>query len=191
MAEDPIGVRGGLNSYSFVAGNPTGLIDPLGLAVEDYLPDGAPIVTLGKAFGGIAAYVWGAITGDEALKSAASEGLGCSRADNVEVLGLMLGAGRGGKVVRGRYEFPDQTAGGTPYVGQSGNIPRRLIEHQQAGRLQPGTESSVSVPGNKTAREVAEHKRIQELTGGVPASKSDQVSNRVDPIGPNRRHLLD
>ncbi|MBI5544541.1 MAG: RHS repeat-associated core domain-containing protein [Deltaproteobacteria bacterium] len=90
----------------------------------------------------------------------------------------------------GRYEFPDQKAGGTPYVGQSGNIPRRLKTHAKAGRLTPGTETTVGVPGGKTAREIAEHKRIQELTGGKPAKASPSVSNKVDPIGPKRQHLL-
>lgn len=42
----------------------------------------------------------------------------------------------------------------------------------------------------KTAREIAEHKRIQEITGGVPARNSDRVSNKVDPIGPQRQDLL-
>lgn len=46
------------------------------------------------------------------------------------------------------------------------------------------------VLGGKTAREIAEHKRIQKITGGVPARLSDKVANKVDPIGPGRRHLL-
>lgn len=91
----------------------------------------------------------------------------------------------------GIYEFPDQTAGGTPYVGQSGNLGSRLRQHEKAGRLQPGTETTTTVAGDKTAREVAEHRRIQEVTGGVPASKSEKVSNKVDPIGPKRQHLLE
>jgi RHS repeat-associated protein len=32
IAEDPIGFRGGVNFYSYVSGNPVGLVDPLGLA---------------------------------------------------------------------------------------------------------------------------------------------------------------
>lgn len=97
----------------------------------------------------------------------------------------------GGGAKRGIYEFPDQAAGGTPYVGQSGNIARRLNEHQRAGRLTPGTETTRAVVGGKTAREIAEHQRIQEITGGVPARQSQEVSNMVDPIGPNRQHLLE
>jgi hypothetical protein len=89
----------------------------------------------------------------------------------------------------GIYEFSDGTAGGVPYVGQSGNIARRLGEHEAAGRL-GGTPVVRSVPGGKAAREIAEHNRIQEITGGVPARQSPNVSNKVDPIGPNRQHLL-
>jgi RHS repeat-associated protein len=91
----------------------------------------------------------------------------------------------------GIYEFPDQKAGGKPYVGQSGDLDKRLGQHEKSGRLQHGTETTTDVAGGKTSREVAEHNRIQEITGGVPAAKTDAVSNKVDPIGPNRQHLLD
>jgi hypothetical protein len=90
----------------------------------------------------------------------------------------------------GIYEFPDQTADGTTYVGQSENIPQRLATHEANGRLTAGTETTTSVPGGKTTREIAEHTRIQELTGGKPARESDAVANQRDPIGPNRQHLL-
>jgi len=90
-------------------------------------------------------------------------------------------------VREGIYEFPDKTAGGLPYVGQSGNIPNRLGQHEVAGRLEPGTETSTPVSGGKTAREIAEHNRIQELTGGQRARNSPNVANENDPIGPNRR----
>jgi uncharacterized protein RhaS with RHS repeats len=90
----------------------------------------------------------------------------------------------------GRYEFPDKAAGDKPYVGQSGNIPSRLEQHAQAGRYEPGTATTTEVSGGRTAREISEHQRIQEITGGKPARQSDAVSNKRDPIGPNRRHLL-
>lgn len=66
----------------------------------------------------------------------------------------------------------------------------RLNQHEKAGRYAPGSESAVEVPGGKTAREISEYRRIQEITGGVPASQSGKVSNKVNPIGPKRRHLL-
>jgi hypothetical protein len=90
-------------------------------------------------------------------------------------------------IKEGIYEFPDQTAGGKPYVGQSGNLPDRLVEHEAAGRLKPGTQVTTPVSGGKTAREIAEHNRIQGLTGGQRAKDSPKVANKVDPIGPNRR----
>ena len=91
----------------------------------------------------------------------------------------------------GIYEFPDQTANQVPYVGQSGNLSSRLSQHAASGRLQPGTERTTEVLGGKTAREIAEHQRIQQITGGVPARLSPKVSNKVDPIGPSRQHLLE
>ena len=103
--------------------------------------------------------------------------------------GCSANGGKGG-AKRGIYEFPDQAAGGKPYVGQSGDISRRLRQHERAGRLRPGTETTRALEGGKTAREIAEHQRIQELTGGVPARQSPNVSNKVDPIGPKRHHLL-
>ncbi|MFB3906724.1 MAG: hypothetical protein ACE15E_25080 [Acidobacteriota bacterium] len=90
-------------------------------------------------------------------------------------------------VREGIYQFPDQRAQGTPYVGQSENIPQRLEQHQSVGRLQPGTETTAPVTGGKTAREIAEHNRIQQLTGGQKAKNSPAVSNVRDPIGAKRR----
>ncbi|MEL7310289.1 MAG: RHS repeat-associated core domain-containing protein [Pseudomonadota bacterium] len=101
------------------------------------------------------------------------------------------GGGGSSTPKEGIYEFPDQANPGQTYVGQSGNIPERLKQHEAAGRYTPGTATTTSVSGGKTQREIAEHNRIQEITGGVPARHSDAVSNKKDPIGPARRHLLD
>lgn len=90
----------------------------------------------------------------------------------------------------GIYEFPDQKKSGQDYVGQSANLEKRLKNHEKTGRLKPGTEKRTEVPGGKTQREIAEHKKIQEKTGGKPASKLDAVSNKKDPIGPKRQDLL-
>lgn len=97
------------------------------------------------------------------------------------------GAGKNAK--EGIYEFTDTT--GKKYCGQSCNIPNRLDQYVKSGKLNPDQNvATTEVLGGKTAKEIAEHKRIQEITGGVPARFSDKVSNKVDPIGPNRRHLL-
>ena len=61
---------------------------------------------------------------------------------------------------------------------------------ERNGRLEPGTETQAEIPGGQTAREIAELKRIQEKTGGIPARESGAVSNKKDPIGPNRQGLL-
>jgi hypothetical protein len=127
-----------------------------------------------------------------------------SAGDVVETVGAAEAAGVGkqgdvGKQATGDsnaaregiYEFPDQKSSGKDYVGQSGDMDARLKTHEQSGRLEPGTETRTPVEGGKTAREVAEHKRIQEKTGGVPARESDAVSNQRDPIGARRKHLLD
>jgi hypothetical protein len=57
-------------------------------------------------------------------------------------------------------------------------------------QLIPGTETTPPVGGGKTAREIAEHRRIQELTGGTRAANSPAVANKRDPIGPQRRPSL-
>jgi len=77
-------------------------------------------------------------------------------------------------------------------VGQSKNIPKRLKQHIKKDKLDPNTQvKTTEVLGGKTTREIAEHKRIQEITGGLPARFSDKVSNMKDPIGPKRQHLLE
>ncbi|MEZ8420602.1 putative toxin [Vibrio splendidus] len=78
------------------------------------------------------------------------------------------------------YEFTDTA--GKKYVGQSVNMPNRLKQHVKTGKLDPNQSvKTTEVLGGKTAREIAEHKRIQEITGGVPARFSDKVSKRVTP----------
>jgi hypothetical protein len=95
-----------------------------------------------------------------------------------------------GVVKEGIYEFTDTV--GKKYVGQSVNVPNRLKKHVKNGKLDPNQSvDATEVLGGKTARELAEHNRIQDITGGVPARFSDKVSNKVDPIGPNRSYLLD
>jgi RHS repeat-associated protein len=93
-------------------------------------------------------------------------------------------------ITQGIYEFKE---GSKIYCGQSCDIPKRLQQHIDSGKLTPDALSSVKITevlGGKTVREVAEHRRIQEITGGVPARFSDKVSNKRDPVGPKRSYLL-
>ena len=90
----------------------------------------------------------------------------------------------------GIYEFIDKRTGRV-YVGQSNNVPRRLTEHQRAKRYDGENATVTEVLGGKTTREIAEHRRIQEITDGKRASRSDSVANLRDPIGPARQYLLE
>jgi RHS repeat-associated protein len=98
--------------------------------------------------------------------------------------GATAGASEVGVIAsEGIYEFTAMS--GRTYVGQSGNITRRLAEHVRAGRLAPGTPvRTTEVLGGRTTREVAEQLRINEL-GGIQV-----LENVRNPIGPNRAHLL-
>ena len=101
----------------------------------------------------------------------------------------VLKAGKeAGAVKEGIYSFKE---GEATYIGQSGDLAKRLRAHELSGKKAPGVEATITeVSGGKTAREIAEHKQIQETTGGVPASQSSKVTNQRDPIGPNRQQLL-
>jgi hypothetical protein len=91
----------------------------------------------------------------------------------------------------GNYEFPDAKNPGKTYVGQSGNVETRLAQHEKNGKLAPGTDVKVTeVPGGKTAREVAEQKRINQL-GGTRNNPGSQTSNERNPIGKRREKKIE
>jgi hypothetical protein len=77
------------------------------------------------------------------------------------------------------------------YVGQSGNISARLARHvrdRRFTRTEVAAAQRYSVPGGKTAREMAEQVKINSrefrgLQGG-------RLRNKVNPIGPDRRALF-
>ncbi len=96
------------------------------------------------------------------------------------------------KVVKeGIYEFPDALSAGRTYVGQSGNVAKRLGQHERSGKkAADAVATSTSVPGGKTAREVAEQRRINEL-GGIRTAPDSRTSNVRNPIGPARRADVD
>jgi RHS repeat-associated protein len=97
-------------------------------------------------------------------------------------------AGKSIPFKEGVYEFLE---GAATYVGQTGDLATRLAQHMSSGKIVNGSSVKVTeVLGGKTVREVFEHRRIQEITGGVPARFSDLVTNLRDPIGMARSYLL-
>lgn len=86
--------------------------------------------------------------------------------------------------------FPMRPEMETPTTGSRGTFLNGSSNISKL-RLTEGTvPSTTEVLGGKTACEIAEHQRIQELTGGVPVRNCPKVANQRDPIGPNRRRLL-
>ncbi len=85
----------------------------------------------------------------------------------------------------GIYQFT--ASSGKTYVGQSGDIAARLEQHIASGKLLEAELPNVTrteVLGGKTAREVAEQLRINELNG------VKGLENVRNPIGPARKHLI-
>jgi RHS repeat-associated protein len=176
LARDPIGFAGGWNHYAYAAGDPVGMVDPTGL-----WPDGPPSSLPGhssspdlereSAWDAFTTVLPWLIPESMALKLLPfwRSGKACSAAAKAVAK-------------EGIYEFI--AASGKKYVGQSGNIPRRLGEHARSGKLPEGAEVVTRhVPGGKAARQVVEQRRIDEL-GGI-----GKLEYEVNPIGPGRRHL--
>jgi RHS repeat-associated protein len=91
----------------------------------------------------------------------------------------------------GIYEFPDKQAPGRTYVGQSGQLPKRIRNHEKLGRKAPESEASITeVPGGKTKRELQEQRRIDEL-GGTRDKTGSKTSNQRNPVSQERRKQLD
>lgn len=87
------------------------------------------------------------------------------------------------EIAEGIYEFV--ATSGKRYVGQSGKISKRMRQHIRDGRLSPDAAvSRTHVPGGKTAREIAEQQRIDQL-GGV-----EQLENVRNAVGAKRREKL-
>jgi hypothetical protein len=112
----------------------------------------------------------GAFSRDVGL-AALSGGAGLARGGSAKILA-------GGRNSSGIYQFA--TSSGRQYVGQSGNIGRRLAQH---GSRVGGNLKRWKVGGNKLAREVAEQARIDKL-GGIK-----NLANKVNPLGKARQHL--
>lgn len=192
IQEDPIRFEGGLNLYSYVNNNPLNLRDPWGLRpcgdswldwLQTALDLGGLIPGFGEPLDLLNAGIYG-LRGDYV-------NAGLSAAGAVPFAGWGATAGKLGRkaaaagATEGIYEYTSKS--GRQYVGQSNDIDRRLGEHIRDGRVTPeeaARATRTEVPGGKTAREIAEQRRIDEL-GGV-----DNLENVRNPIGQNRRHLM-
>jgi hypothetical protein len=78
---------------------------------------------------------------------------------------------------------------GRDYVGQSGNITERLAEHVTIGKFtqaEVNAAQRIAVSGGKTAREIAEQMKIDDL-GGI---KGGNLWNIRNPIGWARFGLM-
>ncbi|TXT25035.1 MAG: RHS repeat-associated core domain-containing protein [Rhodocyclaceae bacterium] len=119
LSRDPAGMADAVSPYAYVRNSPTNFVDPMGFlatdpvkladlsglarywgmageTITDFLPEGAPIVTIGKALGGVGTYLTGELTGDQSLKDAALQGLAETSQENTNALILLGTMGRGG-----------------------------------------------------------------------------------------------
>ena len=182
ISEDPAGFAAGdYNVYRYAGDSPTNVGDPSG--------EIAPIV---------AACVGGAVF--SVVFDLISNALGHRKTTLGDIVGSAAGgcvagvAGFGlGKalqfltkpVTEGIYQVVAKS--GLTYVGQSSNIAARLAQHVASGKItQEAADNALrwAVSGGKTAREIAEQLRINEL-GGVAG-----LENIVNPIGAARKGLL-
>jgi RHS repeat-associated protein len=187
LQEDPIGLAGGLNAYGFAGGDPVNYSDPFGLCPPEmrgnctqseahgpHRPPTADQEALqDPGFADPVALATGALAGplDAAIANAAER--------------LAADAAGGSVVKEGIYEFTAKS--GKTYVGQSSDITRRLGQHVRTGKVTQAAADAAQrteVLGGKTAREVAEQMRINQL-GGIK-----NLENKVNPIGPARSGLL-
>ena len=202
LTQDPIGLAGGVNLYAYAGNDPVAFTDPFGLCPSCLTevirfavahPVAAERVTrlvheeaAGFACGSQGfqncavppSGSFGALLGQAALALGAKAPVGAA-VPNAAVAAEPA-------VTAGIYEFAE---GEGTYVGQSGNIPSRLSRHISDGRVSPDGAAAAKrtyVPGGKTAREIAEQRRIDDL-GGVNGGR---VTNKVNPIGAKRQYLM-
>ena len=168
-AEDPgAAVRGSLSTAAFHAADWVG-------HMHDELTSGT-------------AYDFGSASVDvTVVVDAVAGGVGAARGAVHGVAGL-----RGGRAAMDIAEAEAANEGiyvirgseGT-YVGQSGNISSRFVRHMgRFTRAELDVAERIPVSGGKTAREIAEQLKIDEL-GGI-----DKLLNKVNPIGPRRLPLM-
>jgi RHS repeat-associated protein len=179
---DPAGFEGGsTNLYGYALADPVNVTDPSGQILDTLLDIG---------FIGYDLYR----IGNSLLNGCGVSGVDAA-ALGLDIAAAFIPFATGGgaaarKINEGIYQI-DTPLG--PYVGQASDIDRRMKQWERSKRFTPeeiANAQRTEVLGGKTQREIAEQRRINDLTDGVGAS-SDKVLNIRNPIGPNRRHLMD
>ena len=198
LSSDPIGFSGGdANLYRYVRNDPANHQDPTGLVIDTIADVGFILYdlyrigkdnvfgncdNLAENLGALGADILGA-----AIPFASGGGLAVragTKADDI------LKAGK--KITEGIYDFHAKSS--KRYVGQSKDIDKRLNQHIKSGKLDKNELPNVNkteVLGGKTKREISEQRKIDSLGGIKKPDGTKNLENKVNPIGPKRRHLLD
>ena len=134
----------------------------------------------------------GAATAIRASRAGSAVVRAVNKVDNASSV-VRAASGKGKMTVpvkEGIYEFADES--GKTYVGQSGDIQKRLQQHMGSGKLPEGTNVTLKgVRGGKTKRELAESDRLTEIVGKEEVSKSTKVSNQRNPVSEQRRRQIE
>ena len=142
---------GHFNRYVYGNNNPYKFIDPDGRephpAIDRLFPRGDIFRAAGESFGALAAYVQGAVTGNEVLKAVAIDGMreNVTKGDAVNAASMLLG-GRAGE------------AGSKPLLGQNPTV--------------GGARTNTGLPGDRaTAKSIFRHEtKGQMVTEGKTAN---------------------
>jgi RHS repeat-associated protein len=195
ISRDPIGELGGINLYLYAANDPFNLIDPYGLDwTENAIINALTHPSVVNFFAGLGDGVSFGLTdkfrdtyglNDQVDKCAGlyKGGLVAGTALGASIPGGQVARAAGGanRVVfgtakSGLYKFAGHSGRG--YVGQSGNVARRLSQHGRTGKLPSGNRVvTYEVKGGKLARERAEQQMINRH-GGL-----NNLENKVNPLG--------